>query len=411
MATPVPPGTLLDITRTVTRISAGSESGVDRVERAYARHVLETVDDPVFLARVLGGLALLGRAAAETILAADADDAVRADLLGLLARRQSPARRRVEAMVRRLADATVRRSRLAAALKGRFPDGCTYLNVGHTNLDAGHLAAVRQGGARRIAIMVHDLIPLDYPEFARAGSVAPFETKMRGACAAADLVIFNSAQTARSAGRWLARWGVAPETVVALLGVEPPLARPAAKPPDGPAEFVILGTIEPRKNHLLLLNIWRQFHDTLTEDEIPHLHIVGRRGWENENIVDQLERAPFMGRTVFEHGYLSDEEVAARIARARALLFPSFAEGFGLPLVETLALGVPAICSDLAVFRELAGENPAYLDPLDGPGWKAAILSLARRGPEEVPDTSGLLRLPGWPEHFAAVDRALAAAG
>jgi hypothetical protein len=103
--------------------------------------------------------------------------------------------------------------------------------------------------------------------------------------------------------------------------------------------------------------------------------------------------------------------VARLLAGARALLFPSFAEGYGLPLAEALALGTPAICSDLPALREVGGAVPEFLDPLDGPGWREAVLhyaaSPAPRRDAQLTRLAGW-QAPSWADHFRAVDRLLA---
>jgi glycosyltransferase involved in cell wall biosynthesis len=397
----IPPHTVLDVSRTVSRIGAGGDSGVDRVERAYIRELLRRGGSVHFLTRVLGGLALLDAPGMEHLLtlAADPAAAPAPDLLGNLARRQSPARRRAETAVRGAALAWARHARAPQMLRERLPGGFSYLNVGHSNLDTARLARLRDGGAARMGIMIHDVIPLDYPEFSRPEAPARFEALLRAAAGAADLLIFNSTDTRRRTLRWLDRWQIHADHVTALLGVDPLPDPPARRISDPPA-FVVLGTIEPRKNHLLLLNIWRQFAEELPEADIPQLHIVGRRGWENENIVDVLDRAPFMGQHVFERGFLPDDRLASLLAGARALLFPSFAEGFGYPLAEACRMGVPTISADLPVYREFIDSGPLYLDPLDGPGWKNAILSLSKGSEGKVP---GEWPLPQWCDHFKAV--------
>jgi glycosyltransferase involved in cell wall biosynthesis len=138
--------------------------------------------------------------------------------------------------------------------------------------------------------------------------------------------------------------------------------------------------------------------------------VVGRRGWENENVLDMLERCAAIDGLVRETGALPDREVATLLRGARALLFPSFAEGFGLPLAEALALGVPAIVSDLPALREVGGAVPDYLDPMDGIAWRNAVLDYAR--PDSPARRAQMSRLaswkpPGWAEHFARVDALL----
>ena len=91
---------------------------------------------------------------------------------------------------------------------------------------------------------------------------------------------------------------------------------------------------------------------------------------------------------------------------ARALLMPSFAEGFGLPIIEALELGTPVIASDLPVYREIVGDIPTYLDPLDGPSWERAIRAFLQDGGERehrVRAASGY-RAPDWATHFDKVE-------
>src|SRR5262249_22987080 len=143
--------------------------------------------------------------------------------------------------------------------------------------------------------------------------------------------------------------------------------------------FVCVGTIEARKNHLLLLNLWRRLA-TEFGVQAPLLVLVGQRGWEIENVVDLLERCPALRGIVIEHNAMSDAELVPLFRGACAVLQPSFAEGFGFPLIEALALGVPALCSDIPALRETGGSVPEFLDPLDGPGWRAAVLDYIEPG-------------------------------
>jgi glycosyltransferase involved in cell wall biosynthesis len=142
----------------------------------------------------------------------------------------------------------------------------------------------------------------------------------------------------------------------------------------------------------------------------PRLLVIGARGWENEQVVDMLERSRRLQGLVEEHNALNDFEVGALMHHARALLLPSFAEGFGLPIAEALASGVPVICSDISAFREVGRDAPEYLDPFDLPAWSDVVLEYCR------PDSSmraaqmqrlALWRAPCWSDHFAAVEQLL----
>jgi glycosyltransferase involved in cell wall biosynthesis len=197
---------------------------------------------------------------------------------------------------------------------------------------------------------------------------------------------------------------------VALLGTERPVAAAPELPADGRPGFVCIGTIEPRKNHLLLLHLWRQMAETLAPERVPRLTIIGRRGWENEQVLDMLDRCPALKGHVEELNGCSDARMSGLLRGARALLLPSFAEGYGMPVAEALAMGTPVICSDLAALREVGGDVPDYLDPLDGPGWRATILDYAAGGPVHRAQLSRISRWaePSWDAHMAVAGDAIA---
>ncbi len=170
--------------------------------------------------------------------------------------------------------------------------------------------------------------------------------------------------------------------------------------------FVILGTIEPRKNHALLLQVWQrlvQQHGAAA----PKLVVIGRRGWECKPVVDRLHGCPILRGHVLWEPDCGDRALSTWLRHARALLFPSFAEGFGMPLVEALALGVPVIASDLPAFREIAGAIPEYLDPCDQVGWQSAIMDYTLPHGVRRPQQCERMRdfsAPSWSGHFERVD-------
>ena len=196
-----------------------------------------------------------------------------------------------------------------------------------------------------------------------------------------------------------------PANTVALLA---PAQLPVTttKPDMDAPYFVMLGTIEPRKNHWLILQLWRQLIERLG-DAAPRLVIIGQRGWLCQNVVDLLERCEVLKGFVFEKSGCSDAQLSAWLKHSQALLFPSFAEGYGMPLAEALAAGVPVIASDLPAFREIAGDIPEYVDPLDGRRWAELVTeyaqpqSLLRR--DQCQKLAGFA-LPTWDAHFQQVE-------
>jgi glycosyltransferase involved in cell wall biosynthesis len=268
----------------------------------------------------------------------------------------------------------------------------------------GQIAALKRHGVKFVPL-VHDLIPLTHPEYASPSGVQRHAKRLETFARFADGIIANSNATAADLLPHLPQGPNKLPIITAPLGIETHV--PDANFPV-PAEpyFVSIGTIEPRKNHLLLLNTWRVLQQRLGPNT-PKLILVGRRGWENENILDMLERCPALVGVVREYQDLPDNAVARLLQGARALLFPSFTEGYGLPLAEALALGVPAICSDLPALREVGGEAPEYLDPLDGLGWRRLILGFTDE--DSRVREAQLRRIdrwssPSWEDHFSLVD-------
>ena len=310
-----------------------------------------------------------------------------------------------------------RRKFLGAALQFGFQRGCEgsgriYLNVGHTGLhDPGFRAWVLESNVKPV-YLVHDLIPVTHPEYCRAGEREKHMERMRTVLATAAGVIGNSRATLEELDAFAGSERLPfPPSIAALLGSSSLLG---STPDSGGAErptFVMLGTIEPRKNHLMILQVWSRLVSRLGKDA-PQLLILGQRGWECEQVCDVLDRSQILNDAVIEIGECDDESLARYLGQARALLFPSFAEGYGLPLIEALKAETPVVASDLPVFREVAGDVPDYLDPLDAPAWEHAILEYATDA--STTRSRQLHRLqtyvaPTWEGHFESVKSWLAA--
>jgi len=371
---------LLDATRLIWRRWKGLHpTGIDRVCLAYLRHFggrAQAVVQHRLVRRILG------------------PDASR-ELFDLLDGPPQEFRRRLApAVFRNLGDL------------GHGGGERLYLNIGHTGLNSpGFRDWVSRAGVRSI-YFVHDLIPITHPQLCRAGEALKHRERMRTVLATATGVIGNSKATLEE----LANFGRAedihlPSSIAAWLGSDELPAAIATNTAEHPT-FVVLGTIEARKNHILLLDIWSKMIDALG-DQAPHLLIIGRRGWEAEPVFELLDRSAKLRNHVTELNSCSDDELARHLASASALLFPSLAEGFGLPLVEALAAGVPVIASDLPALREIGAGIPLYLDPLDSAGWQAAILHYSRPdgGAREgqIARMNGF-RAPDWNSHFDRVE-------
>lgn len=234
--------------------------------------------------------------------------------------------------------------------------------------------AIRRERARWL-VLAHDLIPITHPEYAMPEDVARHASRLRTMRSQATAILTNSAATSEALRKYWSPRPSSPPIYAIPLGTSPLATVPVLHSSERPY-FLCVGTIEPRKNHLLLLNLWRELA-AQHFDAVPRLVIAGRWGWKSANVRDMVERCRAIEDVVENVGPVGDQELAMLLARSRALLIPSFAEGYGLPLAEALAAGVPVLSSDLPALREAGGEVPEYFNPLDGPAWRMAVLDYA----------------------------------
>ena len=270
----------------------------------------------------------------------------------------------------------------AAALGQTVPIGtdAVYLNVSQYPLSIPtYFRWLQKRPDIKPVFLIHDLLPIEYPEFFHPDSVRRHARRLNVFAKIAAGAIVSTPTVADALLTYIDRLG---RKTLPLL-VQPLPVSPTFHEPREHEErlaahpyFIICGTIEPRKNHLLLLNLWRELA-RLFGPTTPKLVVAGARGWENENIIDMLERCPTIRDHVIEAPGLATPSLKRLIDNARAVLMPSFAEGYGLPVAEALAAGTPVLASNIPSFRAMGGPAITWLDPLDGLGWLAAIRRLS----------------------------------
>ena len=342
-------------------------TGIDRVEHAYATEIISkpsgiesvgVITTPLFTGALRKPLIqeVLGRVA----LAWKTGNSPREDALYLklkeyletpvqLARTQSfrvadlplLQRTRDQAIfpVRSLARASTRLKRWVRRGVGQAN---FYLNSSHTQLEKVERFEWTKAASIKCVFFIHDLIPIDFPEYVSPRSPARHEGRLNTVSRLASGIIVNSDYTARSVAAYLdARKTGAPPIEVIPLGVtEWFLDKSKLHPPQATAPyFVNVSTIEPRKNMLFLFAVWRRLIETLGPTT-PRLVLVGHRGWENENVIDVLDRSRGLAPFLVEASGLSDAGLASLVRGATAVVAPSSVEGFGLPVAEALS-GVP----------------------------------------------------------------------
>lgn len=373
-------------------------TGVDRVELAYLARFLAD-DTPCFgLARTAFGYLLLDRAGLGAVQDRLLGRAAwgQPDALSRYIRGRTAIGKSAEADFRKFAMARSVPWRLSSMLKN-LPGNCQYFNVGHSNLTTRVLSSLNRAGAE-IHVLIHDVIPLEYPQYQRRGTVKPFRDKLKRVQKWADRIIYNSADTQQRTERLLAISGRVPSGIVAHLGTIMPRADPAELPDGLPPKqpyFVTVGTIEPRKNHAFLLDLWEKMGP-----DAPQLLICGGRGWNNEAVFARLDGMGPNG-PVREVSNLSDAALSALVQNASGALFPSLAEGFGLPPLEALLLETRVLCNDLGVLREFLGQMPVYASVSEEYQWLRVIAEWAKSS--ELGKIQAGFKGPTWDDHFKKV--------
>jgi glycosyltransferase involved in cell wall biosynthesis len=206
-------------------------------------------------------------------------------------------------------------------------------------------------------VTVHDLDFLDHPERARAEIRRDYPTLAPQHARRADMVLVPSRATARQVAD---RFGVPAERIALVPNGAPEWAPRRAAPGDGYILFV--GTLAPRKNIGGLLAAYRRL--VARGGRVPDLVLAGRADPAVEDWLAAAREPPLAGR-VRRLGYVPRDRRRALYEGAALLVLPSFDEGFGLPVVEAMTVGVPVVASNRGALPEVVGEAGLLIDPDD----------------------------------------------
>lgn len=250
-----------------------------------------------------------------------------------------------------------------------------YINASHRGLDKEALmSSLKIQLQCKVIIFIHDIIPIDFPEYVSPGDDTVHKRRMANTSAIADTIIVNSTYTKERVENFynLEEYRCPPVEIF-YIGADKKFSKSDTKNTllEGKKYFVTVGTIEPRKNHALLLNIWRKWINE--SEDVPYLVIIGKRGWHISTVTNMIDLSSTLSSRVIEMSGLSDQDMVSIIQGSDALLFPSFVEGWGMPLAEALSMGVGAICSDLSVFKECGQDLAIAIDPIDGAKWYSTL--------------------------------------
>ncbi|HYM60621.1 MAG TPA: glycosyltransferase family 1 protein [Thermoanaerobaculia bacterium] len=229
--------------------------------------------------------------------------------------------------------------------------------------------------ARRRVITVHDLTYRRFPELLQKETLDNLNHVMPREIAAADAIICVSEATRRDL---LHFYEIDPRRAVAIHSG---LATPAAGEPVGglPDRYLLfVSTIEPRKNLGVLLDAFESLKDRAAYDGA--LVVVGRIGWKSEDIVKRMRSSRWRA-SIHHLDYLRPGQLATVYRQAEIFVFPSLYEGFGFPLLEAMAHGVPSITARSSSLPEIGVDATLYFDPRDS-AELAGLIELAMRDHE-----------------------------
>jgi glycosyltransferase involved in cell wall biosynthesis len=291
------------------------------------------------------------------------------------------------------------------------------------DVDAEVYRNIRSTGAK-IVVLVHDILPIIFDRFYPAPWCYEFKANVIAAFSYAD-AFFCVSNFTRSA---LIEFGTrqkqkVPPVMTAYNGFEPLVERNALETPEfrenrsflqrthvnaafagHSRPFIMVGSIEPKKGHIPTIKcfeaIWRAGHTR-------NLVIIGRRGWLDQAIVDEIERSAYYGEKLFWFSDFDDFDLAQAYSRSHALIFSSFGEGFGIPMIEASYFAKPTVVLDTPIAREVLGESGLYFK--DGETLIDRIIELEDRVRYQAAcDSASGLSWVSWDQYTPRVFDALA---
>lgn len=251
-----------------------------------------------------------------------------------------------------------------------------------SRVDFSTVARMRRERGTKVAALCQDFIPVVAPQFFAGGDfVSKFDAYAQFLIKEADLVVSISEATKRDILGYAQRHGGMQGAVeIVHLGADIPtpqaVRRPAALTDAQAARFVIsVSTIQSRKNFDLLYHLWHRLTEQNTPD-LPTLVIIGQPGFGSSDLLWQIANDPVTAGSIVHLPRAGDDELAWLYQHCLFTLYPSFYEGWGLPVSESLAFGKYCLASNASSLPEAGAGLAQHLDPLDFAAWRDAVLDL-----------------------------------
>lgn len=380
-----------DVTRLSLRLLSRTPNGIDRIDLGLGRRFLADIEANLGIVGLRP--AVIPSATARKImnavrllwgeeLAPNEDAGYRAVLSRLTESPEDRGRIRTPHLRQRLGIVGAYRHilTLSGSSKRQLPRNAIYFNASQFPLwDERYFGWLRERRDIKAVFFIHDLFPLEFPQFFPESEAERHRRRLANLARFGSAAVVASDYVGASLDDYMRRIGRAslPIKVVAM-----PCATVFAEPRQSATHlastpyFVCCSTIEPRKNHLLLLRVWEKLVQS-HKGAIPKLVLVGKRGWRYEPFTAFLETRPFLQKHIIEISGLTSPALKSLLDNACGLLMPSFAEGYGLPVREGLQCGINVVASDIPAFREIKSKKLALLNHDDAAAWFDAVVELS----------------------------------
>jgi len=258
-------------------------------------------------------------------------------------------------------------------------DHMLLMNSDWSHTDISILSRESRAAGARIVVLLHDIIPIQFPEWYKRHDVTRFTDYVNRAVRLADRFILTSKRVEADIADYCGKLGIpSPKVMLVPLGCDSVRKSKAAG--ELPAELeagryiLFVSTIEPRKNHSMLMEVWRRLALDGTLARCPmKLVFVGRKGWMVEEVLAELHDHPEYGRSLLHYGNADDAALTRLYEKSTFCLYPSLYEGYGLPPVEALFYGKALVASTGGAIAEVVGSFGLCLDPHDVDGWEDAM--------------------------------------
>jgi glycosyltransferase involved in cell wall biosynthesis len=232
---------------------------------------------------------------------------------------------------------------------------------------AQHIAAAKRRYGVRFATLVYDMIPIEYGSLVENRHVAQFRKWLEDTIPHADVVLTISKHSRQALLEFAADAGWSlPRVEVVRLGADlshRPVAGTRRKRCFPRSYVLFVSTIEIRKNHRLLVRVWRRLMERHGADAVPALIFAGQIGWMVDDLLADLAASGYLEGKIEHMPDLSDEELGDAYRCCRFTIFPSLCEGWGLPIAESLAHGKFCVASNRTSIPEVVGDLIDYFDP------------------------------------------------